>query len=174
MIVAKAIDYVGITGAAHKMTTSAHAAYWLNSHGEECESAQGMQERAIMEGFREIAALLGYELVKSQQKQVRPQVDDEAEILQRLVGGDTIVFSMDGDMAWFTKGDRAFVGDAIMSLREKGYLLRKHDVVDDEDDPRGIAYYDTISDAGRAHLAADVPMFKPRPGLSDAGVPTHG
>lgn len=83
---------------------------------------------------------------------VRPQVEDEAEILRRLSGGDTIVFSMDGDMAWFTKGDRAFVGDAIMSLREKGYLLRKHDVVDDEDDPRGIAYYDTISDAGRAHL----------------------
>lgn len=83
----------------------------------------------------------------------RRQVDDESEILQRLADGDTIVFSLDGDMAWFTNGDRAFVGDAIMRLREKGYLLRKRDAVDDDDDPRGIAEYDTISEAGRAARA---------------------
>lgn len=95
---------------------------------------------------------------EAQTMRVKPEekrfVDDEAEILQRLATGDTIVFSMDGDMAWFTKGDHAFVGDAIMSLREKGYLLRKRDVVDDDDDPRGIASYDTISDSGRAAIMA--------------------
>lgn len=82
---------------------------------------------------------------------LRPQVEDETEILQRLAEGDTIVFSQDGDMAWFTKGDRAFVGDAIMSLREKGFLLRR---CDDEENYRGLSEYDTISEAGRAALSA--------------------
>lgn len=92
------------------------------------------------------------EAVRVKEVVYRRSVDDEAEILRRLADGDTIVFSMDGDMAWFTKGDRAFVGDTIMSLREKGYLHRKRYTVDDEDDPRGIAFYDTISEAGRAAL----------------------
>lgn len=105
-----------------------------------------------------LTAELGNARREAQTMRVKPEekrfVDDEAEILQRLATGDTIVFSMDGDMAWFTKGDHAFVGDAIMSLREKGYLLRKRDVVDDDDDPRGIASYDTISDSGRAAIMA--------------------
>ena len=91
---------------------------------------------------------------EAEPKHVRAQVEDGIAILKRLAEGDTIVFSLDGDMAWFTKGDRAFVGNAIMDLREKGYLLRKRDVVDDDDDPRGIADYDTISDAGLSALAA--------------------
>lgn len=79
----------------------------------------------------------------------RPIVDDEMEILKRLAAGDTIRFSQDGDTAWFTKGDGAFVGNAIISLRSKGYLKRE---CDDEENYRGTAEYDTISDLGRAAL----------------------
>lgn len=94
------------------------------------------------------AARAAVTAMKDEEKPIRAYVEDGIEILSRLADGDTIVFSMDGDMAWFTKGDRAFVGDAIIGLREKGYLIRKHDTVDDEDDPRGIAFYDTISESG--------------------------
>lgn len=79
----------------------------------------------------------------------RPWCDDEDTILRRLAEGDTIHFSQDGDMAWFTKGDKAFVGDAIMSLREKGYLSRR---CDDEENYRGLSEYDTISEAGKLYL----------------------
>ena len=88
---------------------------------------------------------------KEAAKVERPWVEDEAEILRRLASGDTIVFSQDGDMAWFTKGDRAFVGDAIMELRKKGFLLRK---CDDDENYRGLSEYDTISETGRAALRA--------------------
>lgn len=84
------------------------------------------------------------------EQMVRGEVDDEIEILSRLSNGDTVVYSQDGECGWFTKGDRAFVGDAIMALRQKGFLRRQ---CDDEENYRGMAEYDTISDAGRAHLA---------------------
>lgn len=110
------------------------------------------REDGNREGLHYAAAIRALALAPLKPNE-KPCVDDELVILRRLADGDTIVFSLDGDMAWFTKGDRAFVGDSIMSLREKGHLLRKRDGVDDEDDPRGIAFYDTISDAGRAALA---------------------
>lgn len=81
----------------------------------------------------------------------RREVNDEQEILSRLASGDTIVYSQDGDAGWFTAGDRAFVGNVIMDLREKGYLQR---CCDDEENYRGLSEYDTISDAGRAALSA--------------------
>ena len=75
----------------------------------------------------------------------------ERATLQRLANGDRIVFSQDGDEAWFTNGDRAHLGDEVMTLRDKGFLLRK---CDDEENYRGMSEYDTISDAGRAALTA--------------------
>ena len=48
---------------------------------------------------------------------------------------------------WFAKGDRAFVGDAILDLRERGMLKR----VSDPDAEQDWGYY-TISDEGRAAL----------------------
>ncbi|MDO6966930.1 hypothetical protein [Rhizobium alvei] len=89
------------------------------------------------------------ELATPKKHILRPIVDDETEILKRLAAGDTIRFSQDGDAAWFTKGDGAFVGNAIISLRSKGYLKRE---CDDEENYRGMSEYDTISDLGRAAL----------------------
>lgn len=82
----------------------------------------------------------------------RPTIDDEEIILQRLYDGDQIVYSQDGDMAWFSKGDRAFVGDTVMDLREKGCLLRMRDPEDRTDNYRGMAEYDTISAKGVTRL----------------------
>ena len=84
----------------------------------------------------------------------RPIIDDEIQILRRLADGDQIFYSQVGDDGWFSKGDRAFVGNAIISLRQKGYLKRQ---CDDEENYRGLAEYDTISAAGRAYLALKEP-----------------
>ena len=87
----------------------------------------------------------------SSSKPIRGEINDEMEILRRLADGDTIAYSQDGDMAWFTKGDRAFAGNAVMDLRSRGFLKR---CCDDEENYRGLAEYDTISDLGRAALEA--------------------
>lgn len=80
----------------------------------------------------------------------RPEVNSEREILERLAAGDEIAYSQDGDDAFFTKGDRAFVGPAIIDMRSKGYLKR---IVLDPENYRGVAERDVISDAGRAALS---------------------
>jgi hypothetical protein len=73
------------------------------------------------------------------------------EVLRRLGAGDTIVYSQDGEVAWFTGGDRALVSDkAVWSLRNRGFIVRK---CDDEENYRGLSEYDAISEAGRAALA---------------------
>ncbi len=87
---------------------------------------------------------------KREQTDLRQLVDDDLVVLQRLADGDTIKFSQDGDAAWFTKGDRAFVGDAVIRLREKGFTERR---CDDDENYRGMSEYDAISDVGRAALA---------------------
>lgn len=80
----------------------------------------------------------------------RPEVNSEREILERLTAGDEIAYSQDGDDAFFTKGDRAFVGPAIIDMRSKGYLKR---IVLDPENYRGMSERDVISDAGRAALS---------------------
>ncbi|MFG6566717.1 hypothetical protein [Sulfitobacter sp. 1A13679] len=52
----------------------------------------------------------------------------EAEAIKRLLAGDRITFSMDGEEAWFTDGDRAHCSDVVQSLRSKGYLRRVVDM----------------------------------------------
>lgn len=79
-----------------------------------------------------------------------PTINDEMAILARLAEGDEIVFSRDGDEAWFSKGDRAWVGKSILSLRAKGYLHREFHGEEFSD----VIEYDTISDEGRAALIA--------------------
>lgn len=69
--------------------------------------------------------------------------EDEAK--RRLLAGDRIVFSMDGDEAWFTDGDRAFCSNVVISLRRQGFLTRKVD----EDCDRGHCW-DEASPALRA------------------------
>jgi hypothetical protein len=51
----------------------------------------------------------------------------ENEAKQRLLAGDRIVFSMDGDEAWFADGDQAQCSDVVIDLRQKGYLTRRYD-----------------------------------------------
>ncbi len=82
---------------------------------------------------------------------VRAEIKSEREILERLAAGDKIAFSQDGDDAFFVGGDRAFVGAVIINMRSKGYLKR---IVLDEENYRGMAEHDVISDAGRAALEA--------------------
>ena len=77
------------------------------------------------------------------------EIKSTMEILQRLADGDRIVFSEDGEEAWFAGGDRAFVGNVIIEMRSKGYLKR---MCDDEENYRGSGEYDTISEKGRATL----------------------
>lgn len=74
----------------------------------------------------------------------------ERAVLTRLAEGDAIVFSQDGDYAWFSGGDRADVGDEVITLRAKGFTQRE---VADEENYRGMSEQDVISDAGRAALA---------------------
>lgn len=73
----------------------------------------------------------------------------ERMVLARLARGDSIVFSQDGDTAWFSEGDRGYVGDEVMSLREKGFTMR---VTLDDENYRGMSERDVISDAGREYL----------------------
>lgn len=73
------------------------------------------------------------------------EINDETEVLRRLAEGDEIAFSKDGDNAWFTKGDRAWIGDVVIAMRKKGYLRRYYA----RDDEWGV---DVISDKGRAAL----------------------
>lgn len=75
---------------------------------------------------------------------------EELTTLSRLNAGDSVVYSQDGDDGWFTEGDRAFVGNEIMSLRKKGFIER---VVDDEENYRGMSERDVISGAGRKALS---------------------
>lgn len=75
---------------------------------------------------------------------------EEAKTLRRLAEGDSVVYSQDGDDGWFTEGDRAFVGNEIITLRRKGLISR---VVDDEENYRGMSERDVISDAGRQALS---------------------
>jgi hypothetical protein len=82
---------------------------------------------------------------------VRPEIKSATEILKRLADGDEIAFSEDGDEAFFTKGDRAFVGSVIVSMRSNGYLKR---IVLNDENYRGTAERDVISDAGLAALSA--------------------
>jgi hypothetical protein len=78
-------------------------------------------------------------------------ITDETTILVRLAAGDEIAYSQDGDDAFFTKGDRAFIGSVIMSMREKGYLRR---ILLDPENYRGMSERDVISDAGLRALTA--------------------
>jgi len=82
---------------------------------------------------------------------VRREIKSEMEILRRLADGDQIAFSEDGDCAFFTGGDRAFVGPVIISMRSKSYLKR---ITLDDENYRGTAERDVISDAGIAALKA--------------------
>lgn len=77
----------------------------------------------------------------------------EHTTLVRLAGGDTIAYSQDGDNGWFRSGDRAFVGNEVISLRAQGFIARKMNKDDETDNYRGLAEYDEITDAGRAALA---------------------
>lgn len=77
----------------------------------------------------------------------------ERRTLERLATGDTVAYSQDGDFGWFTQGDRAFVGDEIMSLRKKQLIERRIHPDDDSDNYRGMAEFDAINEAGRAALA---------------------
>ena len=82
--------------------------------------------------------------------EARREITSMIEMLERLAAGDTIHFSQDGDMAWFGKGDRAFVaGNPVIEARRLGYLERK---CGDEENYRGTSEYDTISDKGRIAL----------------------
>lgn len=82
---------------------------------------------------------------------VRREIKSEKEILRRLADGDQIAFSEDGDCAFFTGGDRAFVGPVIISMRSKRYIKR---ITLDDENYRGTAERDVISDAGMAALNA--------------------
>lgn len=86
---------------------------------------------------------------------------DERRTLARLATGDTIVYSQDGDCGWFTRwnaeGKHDFVGNEIMTLRAKHLIRRRIDPDDDSDNYRGMAEFDTISDAGIAALAKGAP-----------------
>lgn len=75
----------------------------------------------------------------------------ECATLSRLGSGDSVVYSQDGDDGWFTDGDRAFVGNEIISLRKKGLIER---VCDDEENYRGMSERDVISAAGRLALSS--------------------
>lgn len=104
------------------------------------------------------AALVGHAPAEGE-KQPRREINGMVEMLKRLASGDTIHYSQDGDMAWFAKGDRAFVADTpIIEARQLGYLERK---CDDDENYRGTAEYDTISDKGRAAIA--IPATEPTP-----------
>jgi len=74
-----------------------------------------------------------------------PREVSEEEAKQRLLAGDRIVFSMDGDEAWFTDGDRAWCSDVVIRLRQQGLLKRRVD----EEDARGFCW-DEASDKLRA------------------------
>lgn len=81
-------------------------------------------------------------------------IDDETAILQRLEDGDEIAYSKDGENAWFTRGDRAWIGDtAVIELRAKGYLHRHYR---DDEDEHGV---DVISNEGRAAIRS---LARPR------------
>lgn len=75
---------------------------------------------------------------------------EEKATLARLADGDSVAYSQDGDDGWFTQGDRAFVGNEIISLRSKGLIERT--CLDDEN-YRGMSERDVISDAGRQALS---------------------
>jgi hypothetical protein len=75
--------------------------------------------------------------------------DEERACLVRLNAGDSVVYSQDGDNGWFVGGDRAFVGDEIITLRSKGMIKR---VFDDDEDYRGLSARDVISEIGRAAI----------------------
>jgi hypothetical protein len=92
-------------------------------------------------GERVYAALVSASDARKVGIEVKPEINDAMTILGRLAEGDSIAFSRDGDNAWFVKGDRAWVGDAIIDLRAKGYINRVYE--DDDDWGR-----DTISDLG--------------------------
>jgi len=77
--------------------------------------------------------------------------DIERVVLTRLADGDAIVFSQDGDYAWFSGGDRAEVGNEVITLRDRGLTKRE---VTDEENYRGMSERDVISDAGRAALVS--------------------
>lgn len=55
-------------------------------------------------------------------------LDDEGEIIRRLLVGETICYSQDGDDAWLSGGDKASLSErAILQLRKAGCLTRKND-----------------------------------------------
>jgi hypothetical protein len=76
------------------------------------------------------------------------ELDDEGEIIRRLLAGETICYSQDGDDAWLSGGDKASLSErAILQLRKAGYLTRKND---DE----GRVSWDEASAALRAIVGA--------------------
>ncbi len=83
-------------------------------------------------------------------------LEAEFKTLARLATGDTIVYSQDGDNGWFTRGDRAFIGDEVISLRKRGFITHKLDPKDETDNYRGMAEFDCISDAGLIALEAEL------------------
>lgn len=53
------------------------------------------------------------------------ETDDEAEVTRRLIKGERIFYSQDGDVAWLSGGDRAYVSDRVVwALRNNGALTR--------------------------------------------------
>ena len=58
---------------------------------------------------------------------VIPTLDDEKSILSRLMSGDSIAYSRDGDTAWFMRGNKAWVGDTIIQMRKDDLLWRAGD-----------------------------------------------
>lgn len=74
----------------------------------------------------------------------------ERATLTRLADGDMIAYSQDGDDGWFVEGDRAFIGNEIISLRNKGLIER---ICLDEENHRGMSERDVISRLGLEALA---------------------
>jgi hypothetical protein len=80
----------------------------------------------------------------------RREIDNTDEALHRLAAGDSIAYSQDGELGWFTDGDRALVSDrAVWALRNGGLITR---VCLDDENYRGMSERDVISEAGRASL----------------------
>lgn len=62
MIVREHIDFVSVQGAAEKIASASHAAYWLHNV-EGGSSALKIQEDDIIHSFKAIAHRLGFEVV---------------------------------------------------------------------------------------------------------------
>ena len=80
----------------------------------------------------------------------RPEIATEADALKRLAEGDRIVYSRDGEMAWFQNGDRAWVADdVVMDLHLSGAVVTVNEGMDED-----WHEWSQITDTGRAALSA--------------------